>query len=223
MKLKMNLNKRHLIALAIASSAIATTAQAKDGFSIGTVSSNATLSHTIERNTGSNTTPSLSSRVEESDFAYGLSVGYQFHLNDNIYLGAEAFYQDQNIETRNLNNLLITELSLNNSYGLKVKAGVDITDKFSIYGLVGQTTLDFDVDNSYPFAPPMRTASRDVDEFTIGFGAEYAVTDRWSVTAEFNQLNDVSFDPIPEVAVPGKINDNELDFSTLSFGVNYNF
>lgn len=219
----MTTSKQTLIALSIASAALSINAHAKDGFSIGSIASNATLTHTIERNTGSNTTPSLSSRVEESDFAYGLSVGYQFHIADNFFLGAEAFYQDQNIESRNLNNLLITELSLDNTYGVKLKAGVDITDKFSVYGLLGQTTLEFDVDNSYPFAPPTRSASRDVDELTIGFGAEYAVNDNWSISAEFSQLNDVSFDPIPEVAVPGKINDNELDFSSISFGVNYNF
>lgn len=215
--------KPTLITLSLIASTVSLSVQAKDGFRIGSLASNATLTHTIERNTGSNTTPSLSSRVEESDFAYGLSVGYQFHIADNFFLGAEAFYQDQNIETRNLNNLLITELSLDNTYGVKFKGGVDITDKFSVYGLIGQTTLEFDMNNSYPFAPPTRAASRDVDELTIGFGAEYAVSDNWSVTAEFSQLNDVSFDPIPEVAIPGKINDNELDFSSISFGVNYNF
>lgn len=219
----MNKTKHSLIALSIAISMTGMNAYAKDGFRIGTVTSNATLAHTIERNTGSNTTPSLSSRVEESDFAFGISAGYQLHITDDFYLGAEAFYQEQNIKSRNLNNLLITELSLDSSYGFKIKAGVDITDKFSIYGLAGQTTIEFDVDNSYPFAPPMRTASRDVDELTIGFGAEYTVTDSLSITAEFSQLNDVNFEPIPEVAVPGKINDNKLDFSNISFGVNYHF
>jgi opacity protein-like surface antigen len=215
--------KHTILALAIASSAVTATANAKDGFSIGTFTSNSTLTHTIERNTGSNQTPSLSSRVEESDFGFGVTVGYQFHVTDDIFLGAEAFYQEQDIETRNLNNLLITQLTLNNTYGVKFKAGVDVTDKLSVYGLIGQTNLDFDIDNSYPFVPPMRTATRDIDELTIGFGAQYAISDRWSVTAEYSQLNDVSFDPIPEVAVPGKINDNEIDFSSISFGVNYNF
>ena len=207
----------------VLATAIALPAQAKDGFRIGSTASNATLSHTIERNTGSNTTPSITSLTEETDYGFGLSAGYQFHLTDDFFLGADLFYQDHNVETRNINNLLITELSLNESYGFKIRAGVDVSDKFSVYGLVGQTTLDFDINNSYPFAPPTRSASTDVDEVTFGIGAEYSINDNWSLVAEYNQLNDVNFDPIPEVAVPGQINDNELDFSALSFGVNFNF
>jgi len=202
---------------------ISTHTYAKDGFSIGTLTSNATLAHTIERNTGSTTTASITSRTEETDIAFGLSAGYQFHVSDDFFLGADLFYQEQEVETRNLNNLLITELSLNESYGIKLKAGVDITDKFSVYGLIGQTTLDFDIDNSYTFAPPTRSGNTDVDEITFGIGAEYNIAENWSFVAEYLQLNDVNFDPLPEVAVPGKINDNELDFSTLSFGMNYNF
>jgi len=200
-----------------------TSAYAKDGFSLGTVTSNATFSHTIERNTGTDTSPSITSRTEESDIAFGLIGGYQFHVSDDFFLGIEAFYNEENIETRNINNLLITELELNNSYGVNLKAGVDVNDKFSVYALLGQTTLDFDINNSYPFAPPLRSGNTDVDEITFGFGAEYEITDKWSFTARYTQLNDVNFDPLPEVAVPGKINDNEVDYSALSFGVNFNF
>jgi opacity protein-like surface antigen len=88
---------------------------------------------------------------------------------------------------------------------------------------LGQTTLDFDINNSYPFAPPLRDGDDSVDEITYGIGAEFSINDHWSVTAQYSQLNDVAFDPLPEVAVPGKINDNEVDFSALTFGVNYNF
>lgn len=202
---------------------LSSTAQAKDGFSLGTQTSNATFSHTIERNTGSNTNPSITARTEESDIAFGLIGGYQFHLSDDFFLGIEAFYNEENVETRNINNLLITELELNNSYGFNLKAGVDVTDKFSVYGLLGQTTLDFDINNSYTFAPPTRSGNTDVDEITFGIGAEYDITDSWSFTARYIQLNDVNFDPLPEVAVPGKINDNQVDYSALSFGVNFNF
>lgn len=212
-----------LVSLLTLGIAVTATAHGKDGFSIGSVVSNGTFGHTIERNTGSDTSPSLTSFTEETDYGFGLTAGYQFHLNDDIFLGADVFYQEQNAETRNINNLLITELTLNESYGIKFKLGVDVTEKFSVYGIVGQTTLDFDINNSYPFAPPVRDGNTDVDEVTFGIGAEYAIADNWSFVAEFNQLNDVSFDPLPEVAVPGKINDNEVDFSALSFGLNYNF
>jgi opacity protein-like surface antigen len=209
--------------LALSCASIFTTAHANDGFSIGVTAGNGTFSHTIERNTGSNTTPSITTRTEESDLGYGLTAGYKFNVSQDVFFGIEAFYKEENIETRNINNLLITELSLENTYGVNFKAGINVNEKFSIYALLGQTTLDFDINNSYPFAPPLRDGDDSVDETTYGIGAEFSINDHWSVTAQYTQLNDVAFTPLPEVAVPGKINDNEVDFSALTFGVNYNF
>ncbi|MGH1543733.1 MAG: outer membrane protein [Arenicella sp.] len=197
--------------------------QAKDGLYIGSKITNSTLSHSIERNTGSNTTPSISTTNDETDVGLGFNLGYKQHLTDNFYLAGELFYNEEDITTRNLNNLLITEVTLNNSYGFKLRTGIDITDKFSVYSALGITNLDFDLNNSYPFAPPKRSASRSESAFTFGFGGEYQVTDNLSVLAEYSQLNDVDFDPIPEVAVPGKINANELDYSSFTIGVNYAF
>ena len=209
--------------LSLSCASIITTANASDGFSLGVTTGNGTFSHTIERNTGSNTTPSITTRTEESDLGYGLTAGYQISVSEDVFFGIEAFYKEENIETRNINNLLITELSLENTYGFNLKAGINVNEKFSVYALLGQTTLDFDINNSYPFAPPLRDGDDSVDEITYGIGAEFSINDHWSVTAQYSQLNDVAFDPLPEVAVPGKINDNEVDFSALTFGVNYNF
>lgn len=196
---------------------------ADSGFYIGSHVSNFTVGHSIDRDTGTNTTPSILTLAEESDFGFGLNLGYKQQLNEKLYLSGELFYTDQDIETNNVNNLLRTQLTVNESYGAKIKLGFDITEDFSMYGLIGSTTVDFDIRNSYPFAPPVREASEDVSEFTFGLGAEYAVTNHVSVTAEYAQFNDAEFDPIPEVAVPGKINDNELDFSGFTFGLNYRF
>lgn len=220
---KLNQNKILTITAMTLAVSCSTIAQASDGFYINSNISNSTFSHTIERNTGTNETPSITTRTEETDFGLGLNVGYKFHVADSVYLAGELFYSNQDIETRNINNLLITDLSLNNTYGLKAKLGFDITDNFSIYGMLGQTTLDFDINNSYPFAPPLTDDSTDVDEITIGVGAEFLLNEQWGVTVEYSQLNDVSFDPIPEVAVPGKINDNELDLTALTFGLSYRF
>ena len=207
-------------ALAILS---AQTAHANDGFYLNSNITNSTFSHTIQRDTGTNETPSITTRTEETDYGIGINLGYKFHVIDSVYLAGEVFYTDQDIQTKNINNLLITELTLNNTYGIKGKLGFDINDKFSVYAAIGQTTLDFDINNSYPFAPPLTDDSADVDEITIGVGAEFMVTDNWGVTVEYAQLNDVSFDPIPEVAVPGKINDNEVDLTSLTFGLTYRF
>lgn len=140
-----------------------------------------------------------------------------------MFLAAELFYTDENTETTNINNMLQTIIDLDTSYGLNLKAGFDITDKFSVYGIVGYTTLEFDIDNSYPFAPPMRSGSGDEADLSIGFGAEYMLNMNWSLKAEYIRMSDVDFTPLPEVAVPGKINPNELDYDNLKLGISYSF
>ena len=135
--------KNTLALTAIASSLLSfsvTTVQAKDGFYIGGSYLNSTLGHTIERNTGSDTDPSLTSTSNDTDLGFGLNLGYKTHLSGDFYFAGELFYNQENAETRNINNLLITDVTLNSSYGLKLKSGVDVTDKFSVYSVVGLTS-----------------------------------------------------------------------------------
>lgn len=217
---------KNTLAMTVVASSLTLSAaalQAKEGIYIGGSFLNSTLSHTIERNTGTNLTPSITTTADETDIGFGLSLGYKKNLTDTFYLAGELFYNEEGATTRNINNLLITEVTLNNSYGFKLKSGINVTDKFSVYSVFGATSLDFDLDNSYPFAPPLRNASRSESAFNFGLGAAYQVNNHWSVLAEFNQVNNVDFDPIPEVAVPGKINPNELDYSTFVIGLNYSF
>ena len=208
---------------AVAASVFSMTAAAGDGVYISGFVKNSTLAHTIERNTGTNTTPSITTRSEETDFGLGLALGYKTHIDDTLFVGIEAFYNEEDVQTRNLNNLLITEVDLNSTYGINLKGGFDITEKFSLYGKIGATWVDFDLNNSYPFAPPMTSASETENEISYGFGVEYALSDKLSVVGEYTQITDLDFSPIPEVAVPGKINPNELDLSSWQIGVSYSF
>lgn len=196
---------------------------AGEGWYIGANIGQSTLSHSIERNTGEASNPSITSLAEESDVAMGLSLGYKIKTSEDTFVAIEGFYSKESAETRNINNMLQTELELNSSYGVNLKAGVEVTPKFSVYALVGATSLDFDIHNSYPFAPPMRSGDADEVGFAIGFGAEYSINKNWSANVEYSRVNDVDFTPLPEVAVPGKINPNEIDFDSFKFGVNYSF
>lgn len=210
-------------ALLISALGLSTISFANDGFYIGAHVQNSTLNHTIQRDTGEAANPSITSFAEESDGAIGLNAGYKFHVNENAFLAVEGFYTDENAETTNINNMLQTIIGLQSSYGINLKAGFDITDEFSVYGIVGMTILDFDIDNSYPFAPPMRSGSEEEADLSIGFGAEYRLNMHWAVKAEYTYMNDVAFTPLPEVAVPGKINPNELNYSNLKLGISYSF
>lgn len=222
----MNIHKG--LALTVALGLPAATAQA-DGFYISSNISATTSGHTLERN---GSTPGLPvpdtagvGFSETTDFSGGLALGYERNIgNGPFFLGAEAFYNFEDASSRNIVGVLATDVSLNASYGARILAGVEVAPKLSLYGHVGYTTLDFDLRNSYTFAPPVRTDSRREGAVSFGAGARYAVNDQFSVFTEFTQVADVSFDGIPEVAGgTGRVNPNRISLNKVSFGVKYDF
>jgi len=203
------------------------TAQA-DGLYISGKVGASTLGHTIERNIGTTTLPvqdtSGVSSVTETGVSLGIGVGYTFDINEMLFVGGEAFYNYENASTRNINSVLVTDIDLEHTYGGRFIAGAHVTDKFSLYAHAGATVLDFDINNSYTFAPPVREASSHEVAFSYGLGADYKLDDNVSVFAEFTQIKDVGFTPIPEVAGgTGRINPNDLDLGRISLGVKYSF
>jgi len=197
--------------------------QADSGFYAGVAIGQSTLAHEIQRDTGSDASPSISTRNEETDIALRFSVGYTVDLTEKTHVAVEGFYSLEDASTLSKNNLLVSRVNLDSTYGFNVKPGIHITEDFTLFAILGLTVLDFELNNSYPFAPPVRSASEQEQAFNFGFGGEYTLTDNFSVFGEYSQVKDVSFDPIPEVAVAGKINPNELDYSSLNIGVKYLF
>lgn len=220
---QLTLSKLPLLAILISGATFSTLSFADDGFYVGGQLHNTTSTHSIERDTGTNTTPSITTTDEESEFSGGVKLGYKQHVNNDMFVVVEGFYNVEDAETTNINNLLRTKVDLKATYGINFKAGIDVTDKFSVHGIVGARALDFDIDNDYPFAPPTRSGSETEVGLAWGMGIGYDLVDNWSLTAEYVRMNDIDFDPLPEVAVPGKINDNELSYNSFSIGVNYTF
>ena len=209
--------------LMLGSLGISASALAADGFYAGAKLQSSTFGHELQRNTGAADNPSITTFAEETDVAGGVFLGYKMHVTDDAFVAAELFYNSESASTTNINNMLQTQLELESTYGVNFKAGVDVTEKFSVYGIAGATWLDFDINNSYPFAPPMRSGSTDEVGLSLGAGFEYQVDSAWSVKGEYVQVKDVNFDPLPEVAIPGKINPNEVDYDSLSIAVSYSF
>lgn len=216
--------------LPVATLAIATLGSAAlaDGFYFSGSLQGTTQDHGIERNTAGFELPvpdvGGSSYVSATDAALGIAAGYEFDLGSNFFIGAEAFYNFENAGSRNINGVLVTDVSLESTYGVRLISGVDVTDKFSVYAHAGVTEAEFDVRNSYTFADPVRSGSFSETGFSYGVGASYAVTDRMSIFTELTQVDGIEFDGLPEVAGgTARENPNSLDLAKTAIGVKFNF
>ncbi len=220
----------HRLAALTAASLIAGAHAAQaEGFYISANIGSTNTDHTLTR---SAFTPGLPvpdvggvGRAETTDFSGGLAFGYEYDIpSTEFYLGAEAFYTFEDGNSRNIVGVLVTDVSLENTYGARVIGGVDITDQFSLYGHLGYTEVDFNVTNSYTFAPPVTRASRSEGALSFGIGAKYDVNDRIAIFSEYTKIPDVDFAGIPEVAGgTGRINPNSLELDKISFGVRLSF
>lgn len=210
--------------------AMASTAVSAEGLYISGKLGAQTLGHTIERNTeGFDGLPVPDvggvSRIEETDAAVGLAFGYAQNIGSGpLFWGAEAFYNAESLESRNINGVLITDVELEASYGARLLLGANVTDAVQLYTHAGATQVDFDVTNSYTFADPVTNDSFSETGFSYGVGAAVALNDTLSVFTEYTQVAGVAFDGIPEIAGgTDRVNDNTLDLSSLSVGIKYAF
>jgi len=218
------------LVLTVLSSALMMTnsAQAQGLYLFGNTSSSG-LEHSIERSIDSNANLPVPdaggvSNVTETDISVGVGVGYRVDINSDVYVAFEGFYDKNNNSSRNINGVLVTDIDLDSSYGVRLLAGVNVNDKFSVYAHGGYTELDFDIRNSYTFAPPVRNRSETKGALTFGVGADYKLDNNYSVYAQYSQTTDIDFDGIPEVAGgTGRVNPNDLDLSQLTIGFKYNF
>lgn len=212
----------------IAVAMIASSASAEGLYVSGKLSGQ-TLGHTIERDTAGTVLPVPDvggvSRIEETDVAGGLAFGYEQNIGSGqLYWGAEAFYNAESGESRNINGVLITDVELESSYGARVILGANVTDTVKLYTHAGVTQVDFDVTNSYTFAPPVREDSYSETGVSYGAGASVAISDSLALFTEYTAVAGVEFDGIPEIAGgTGRVNDNTLDLSSLAIGVKYSF
>ena len=230
-KVTMKIPNKTLIvgSLCLGASLAMSSAQAGELYVLSNISF-ATLDHTIERSLGASA-PTLpapdaggTSTVSESEFSLGSGIGFRGNVTDKIFLGVEGFYQSHNVDSRNVNGVLATEIELDASYGARILVGVNVSDDFSLYAHGGFTELDYDIRNSYTFAPPERERSDTESGFSFGVGADYKLTDHFAAYIQHSFTADVDFNGIPEVAgMTGRVNPNELDLNETTVGLRYSF
>ena len=222
----MKLLKLPIVTAAIL--AAAGTASAGDGLYISGSFNSTTQEHNQTRDTGTNGPTvgpaggaSISAVDKESGFGFVGGVGYKVHFTEDFYVSAEAFYSFEDVQTRVLNNVKVTDVSLESTYGVDLRFGTDVTDKISVYGLAGPTAHDIDAQISYTFAPPLDSASETVWGFSYGGGVEINFNDRVSTYGEFRLVNDLEFDtPVDQGGITSI---DDLNYATIRTGLRFSF
>ncbi|MBN9670003.1 TonB-dependent receptor domain-containing protein [Roseibium aggregatum] len=182
-----------------------------------------------------NGTPVASNDVNLGTFdgrMAGVRAGYNFQFNNHLVVGVEA---DYNFTDANFRSKLFTgdssksESSLNWLATARLKAGVSF-GRFLAYGTGGVAYGSVDHSFSYDNAPTNYSFkdTADAPGFVIGGGLEWALTDRFSVNAEYLSASLES-----QLLRPAQTrsNGNTFDFETrmdmdldiLRVGLNFNF
>ena len=156
---------------------------------------------------------------ERSKISTGLSYQYAFNYK-GFFVAPELFYNFNN--TNSVNSIEEApegyELNLKQSYGVKLNLGYDITDKFSVFGLVGHSEVRAKIKYYSVQYEVFEQQSLTQEAFIMGLGARYVVGKNISVKLS-HEINQLGFSK-KVLDTTDKINP---DYSVTSLGVAYNF
>lgn len=187
-----------------------------------------TVEQSTTRNTGSNQPnvgpaggASASTVDQDTGASFYIAGGYEIIPFPDSFAAVEVYYADETAETQNINNVKVTDVELNSSYGIDLKLGQNVTEKFAVYGLLGVAQYDFDGQVSYTFAPPIDNIASEEAAFVYGGGVELALNDNWSTIAEVRISNDVEIStPVDRGGIQSR---DELDLLVIRSGLKYRF
>jgi len=158
---------------------------------------------TIERSVGGN------NLLNEKFGSIMLDAGYKF----NQYVAVEGRYWSG----INSNNDLSWRTGLPSdvtvdAWGIYVKPMFPVTNAMNIYGLVGYGSADA----SYKPNNNISITSDNTDGFSWGIGADYAITNNWSVFVDYTSVIDGESGNLDRI-------DTDDSLNVVNFGVNYLF
>ncbi|PSJ58291.1 outer membrane protein [Pseudaminobacter soli (ex Li et al. 2025)] len=152
-------------------------------------------------------------------FLGGVQAGYN-HQIDQWVLGVEADFQGANIEGEAFDDEIREGVRTKlDWYGtLRARAGVLATDRFLVYGTGGAAYGHIKtVDDGESF-------SKTKSGWTIGAGAEFAVTNNVTFKAEYAYTDLGKTNLIQVEGVNLNYNqDQKVNFHSVKFGINYKF
>jgi outer membrane immunogenic protein len=171
-----------------------------------------------------------------SGFLGGVQAGYNWQT-DQWVLGVETDFQGANIKGEGSVNLDMMGTSIDAKIGtkldwygtLRARAGVLATERFLVYatgGLAyGRTKSFVDVDTPDPDFNFHESRSKTKAGWTIGAGAEYAITDHLTFKTEY-LYTDLGKSNVFDGDIGNDTNlsiDRKFKFNTVRAGLNYKF
>ena len=217
-----------IIALSLLTFGVSSPAFAGDELYITGAINSTTQENNQSRDTGSNQ-PNVgpaggaSGTVVDKETGIGflLGLGYKKQLTSDFFASVEGFYSLEDVQTTTINNVKVTEVDLESTFGADLRLGTDVTDKVAIYGLIGATAHEIDGRVSYTFAPPVDLINETVWGLTYGGGVEIALSDHITTFGEFRIANDLSFDtPVDRGGIQSS---DHLNYTTIRTGLRVSF
>jgi len=179
---------------------------------------------------------------DPSGFVGGGQIGYNYQFGNNVVVGIEADIQGSDIGSSTnwspvqAPGVFQRDTSLDYYGTIRARLGYAF-DRFLpyitgglAYGKIGYSESFIAADRSVPGSYYASDSSTKWG-WTIGAGAEYAITDNWSIRAEYLYVSlgdmDYAF-KVPSYNFPEYLSDSRFgsisgDFQTVRLGVNYRF
>jgi opacity protein-like surface antigen len=150
----------------------------------------------------------------------GFSLGGLYKFNDNFALEGRyddfGAFENKAVDSTDFIKVAASALSLG------VRAGVPVSDLVNIYARLGASQWDLDADRKD--AGEVSSASDSGTELYYGFGVEFSLSPRWSITAEYSGLEPDLYSAEDDGSIEAEIFGGvDLKLTTLNLGVNYFF
>ena len=168
--------------------------------------------------------------VTSSGFVGGLQVGYNWQFDNGLVLGAETDFQGSTVKgevSANFEDLAALAETKVDWFGtLRARLGYVATERFLVYGTgglaYGRVKSSVSATNGLDWADA--SYSKTKLGWTVGAGAEYAITNNLTFKTEYLYTDLGKTDLIDASVYDFDVNlKNNVKFHTVRVGLNYKF
>jgi len=173
-------------------------------------------------------------------FVGGVQAGYNWQLSNGFVLGAEADFQGSTLKSKETGSEGNNFFTANSEFTTKVqwwstvraRLGYTPVERLLVYGTGGLAYGKIKTSYNYNFeyldddisSNPSFSTSKTRAGWTVGAGAEYAITSNWTLKSEYlyTDLGTAKMSALMRPFGEGDIN-SEVKFHTVRVGLNYKF